>query len=159
MLFSEIDRADYQEVLNLNSQAVPNVNLIDEDQLHWFVQHAAFPRAVKVDNKLAGFMIGLHQNSAYTSPNYRWFNERYEHFAYIDRIVIADWAQRRGIAEKLYALFAASQVSAPVLVCEVNIRPANEGSMKFHRGLGFRQIATREYDDGSKEIAYMEKQL
>ncbi|MCJ7590947.1 MAG: GNAT family N-acetyltransferase [Woeseiaceae bacterium] len=159
MKISAIQQTDYDEVLALNSESVPHVNLIGRDQLQWFDEHASFVQVAKIDERLAGFIIGLRPGTEYASPNYRWFCEHYDDFAYIDRVAVAKWARRQGIAEALYTAFANSQSGAPVLTCEVNIRPANDGSMIFHERLGFRQVGSQETDGGKKEVALMEKAL
>ncbi|MEL7187844.1 MAG: GNAT family N-acetyltransferase, partial [Pseudomonadota bacterium] len=150
---------DYEEVLALNEASVPHVNSIDAGELDWFADNAAFAPAVRIDGRLAGFMIGLRPGTDYKSPNYRWFCGNYDDFAYIDRIAVAAWARRRGIAEALYQAFAESQSDAPVMTCEVNLRPANEGSMRFHERMGFRQVGSQETEGGKKEVALMEKKL
>ena len=114
---------------------------------------------MKIDARLAGFMIGLRPGTAYQSLNYRWFCEHYDDFAYVDRVVVADWAQRRGVAEALYRGFAMSQTDVDILTCEVNIRPANDGSMRFHQRMGFRQVGTQEVDNGEKEVALLEMRI
>lgn len=159
MIISPIQNRDFDEVLALNTASVPHVNLIPLEQLQWFVAHAAFVRVARIDERLAGFLIGLRPGTGYASPNYRWFCSNYDDFAYIDRVAVAEWARRQGIAEALYAAFADSQPGVPVLTCEVNIRPSNEGSMVFHQRLGFRQVGSQETDDGKKEVALMEKAL
>ena len=45
----------------------------------------------------------------------------------------------------------------PVLTCEVNIRPPNESSMRFHERYGFERVATQLIDDRSKEVALLAK--
>ncbi len=159
MKTSAIKENDFAAVLTLNTAAIPHVNLIDEQELAWFIEHSVCALATKIDDRLAGFMIGLRPGTDYKSANYRWFCEHYDDFAYVDRIVVADWAQRRGIAEALYTKFAKSQSDAPVMTCEVNLRPSNDGSMSFHRRMGFRQVATQEVDGGKKEVALLEKKL
>ena len=159
MLITKITPDDYEEVLALNEASVPHVNSIDRSELAWFHDNAAFLNVVHVDGRLAGFMIGLRPGTAYESVNYRWFCAHYDDFAYIDRIAVADWARRRGIAEALYAEFATTQSDAPVMTCEVNLRPPNEGSMRFHERMGFRQVASQETEGGKKEVALLEKTL
>ncbi len=150
---------DMAAVLALNSAAVPHVNRIGLDELAWFRDNASFARTVKIDARLAGFMIGLRPGTAYQSLNYRWFCEHYDDFAYVDRVVVADWAQRRGVAEALYRGFAMSQTDVDIMTCEVNIRPANDGSMRFHQRMGFRQVGTQEVDNGEKEVALLEMRI
>lgn len=159
MKISKIDDRDFNAILALNEASVPNVNLISREELQWFVDNAAFARVANIDDRLAGFLIGLRPGTTYHSPNYRWFCDNYEDFAYIDRIAVSEWARRKGIAQTLYKLFAQSQSDATVLTCEVNIRPPNVGSMLFHKQFGFRQVGTQETNNGEKEVALMEKSL
>jgi predicted GNAT superfamily acetyltransferase len=159
MIFSPVAQCDFDEVLDLNAASVPHVNLIDHDQLQWFADHAAFLQVARLDDRLAGFLIGLRPGTDYASPNYRWFCQHYDDFAYVDRVAVAKWARRRGVAETLYAAFEKSQPGVPVLTCEVNIRPPNDGSMVFHQRLGFRQVGSQETDGGKKEVALLEKVL
>ena len=159
MQISKIQPDDYDEVLVLNEASVPHVNSIDSRDLAWFHENAAFLSVVRIDGRLAGFMVGLRPGTSYKSENYRWFCENYDDFAYVDRVAVAEWAQRRGIAESLYTRFATSQSGAPVMTCEVNLRPPNEGSMRFHERMGFRQVASQETEGGKKEVALMEKKL
>ena len=151
--------SDFDEILSLNEAAVPHVNSIGAQELQWFSDNAACTVAATIEQRLAGFLIGLRPGTTYNSPNYQWFCDHREDFAYVDRVVVAEWAQRRGVAESLYDHFASSQKDAPVMTCEVNIRPSNAGSMKYHERLGFQQVGTQETDGGKKEVALLEKML
>ncbi len=159
MQISQITNDDFDAVLALNTSALPHVNQIGHDELQWFCEHAVYAKTVKIDARLAGFMIGLRPGTDYRSLNYRWFCDHYEDFAYIDRVVVSDWARRRGVAVALYRDFAATQADVDIMTCEVNLRPANEGSMKFHQRLGFRQVGSQEVDDRSKEVAFLEMRI
>ena len=150
---------DLEVVLALNTSAVPHVNSISMDELRWFRDNAVYARVAVIESRLAGFMIGLGPGTLYQSPNYRWFCAHYEDFAYVDRIVVSDWARRRGVAEAFYQGFAASRPNAEFMTCEVNIRPTNEGSMKFHQRMGFRQVGSQEVEGGKKEVALLEMQI
>jgi predicted GNAT superfamily acetyltransferase len=159
MQILEIEPKDYDAVLALNEESVPHVNLIDASELRWFEVNAASALVARIDDRLAGFLIGLRPGAEYASPNYRWFCDNYDDFAYIDRVIVSAWARRQGVAEALYAAFGSSQSDASVMTCEVNIRPSNEGSMLFHERMGFRQVHSQEIDGGQKEVALMEKKI
>jgi len=150
---------DFDAVLELNEASVPHVNLIGRDELAWFCDNAAFSQTAKIDGRLAGFLIGLRPGTSYDSLNYRWFCANYDDFAYVDRVAVAEWSRRQGVAETLYTAFAQSQTDSPLMTCEVNTRPPNEGSMVFHRRMGFQQVGSQETDGGQKEVAFMEKSL
>jgi len=159
MKISKIEQSDLVEVLALNEESVPHVSSISSEELQWFFDNAAFLRIAKIDDRFAGFLIGLRPGTEYASPNYRWFCDNYEDFAYVDRVAVSKWAQRQGVAESLYNAFASSQSGAPVMTCEVNIRPSNETSMLYHERMGFRQVGSQETNGGEKEVAFMEKRL
>jgi predicted GNAT superfamily acetyltransferase len=92
--------------------------------------------------------------------NYRWFCDRYDDFAYVDRIAVAAAGRRLGLASSLYDDFAAAMPSSVnVMTCEVNIRPPNAGSVLFHTRLGFREVGTLSSDDGSKKVSLLLKNL
>lgn len=94
------------------------------------------------DGRLAGFLLGFAPGSGYDSPNYRWFCDRLDRFAYIDRVVVDAAARGQGIGRRLYADFAALAAARGLgpLVCEVNSHPPNPGSDAFHAALGFAEM-------------------
>jgi len=157
MEIQKIAHSDYDSILSLNKETVPHVNLIGATELQWFIENAACTRVAKIDDRLAGFLIGLRPGLQYASPNYQWFCDNYDDFAYIDRVIVSTWARRQGVADALYNAFQSSQSDAPVMTCEINIRPSNDGSMRFHQRMGFRQIGSQVIDGGQKEVALMEK--
>jgi len=159
MKLLEIKQSDFVEVLTLNEESVPHVSSISDAELQWFSDNAAFLHIAKIDDRFAGFLIGLRPGTEYASPNYRWFCDNYEDFAYVDRVAVSKWARRQGVAETLYNAFAKSQSGVRVMTCEVNIRPSNETSMLYHERMGFRQIGSQESNGGEKEVAFMEKKL
>jgi hypothetical protein len=153
-----VETSDLSTVLRLNEAAVPAVNSVDLAQMRWFADHAAYFRVAVRDGDLAGFLIGMRPGTDYRSPNYRWFCDRYEEFAYIDRVAIAEDARRIGLATRLYRDFEASlPPSVDVLACEVNIVPPNESSMHFHKEYGFRAVGTQTLENGHKTVALLAK--
>jgi hypothetical protein len=145
-------------ILALNETAVPHVNSIDMEQLHWFAKAAAYFRIAVDGEALAGFLVGLRPGTDYESLNYRWFCDHYAEFAYIDRIVVAATARRQGLAGRFYADFERKSQDVPVMTCEVNIRPPNDESMAFHTSQGFRQVGSQDLDGGAKEVALLAKE-
>jgi predicted GNAT superfamily acetyltransferase len=159
-LITDVVTEDLEEVLELNESEVPHVGKVDIDRMHWFAQHAHYFRVARTGAQLAAFLIGLRPGTSYDSPNYRWFCDRYEDFAYVDRIAVAAHARRQGLAAMMYDDFAAAMpTSVSIMTCEVNIRPPNEQSMTFHTRLGFRKVGTQAGDDGNKEVVMLLKDL
>ncbi len=159
MQIKNVTPDDFVDVLQLNEDSLPHLSRIDTDEVQWFADNAAYFRVLRADECLAGFLIGLRPGTSYASPNYCWFCDNYDDFAYIDRVAVADWARRRGIADSFYQDFAQSQSGVAVMTCEVNIRPPNSGSMRFHERQGFTRVGSQVIDDGEKEVALMEKRL
>lgn len=159
MKITQIEPSDFVAVLALNAASIPHVSRISDAELQWFCSNATFLQVATIDDRFAGFLIGLRPGTDYASPNYRWFCDHYDDFAYVDRVAVSKWARRQGVAESLYDTFARSQSDAAVMTCEVNIRPPNETSMLFHKRMGFRQVGSQVTGGGEKEVAFMEKTL
>lgn len=156
----DIQHSDLEAVLALNQTEVPHVGSVDLDRMKWFAANASYFRTVTIDNKLAAYLIGLRPGTSYQSLNYRWFCDRYDDFAYVDRIAVAEFARRFGLASKLYDDFARSvPESVEFMTCEVNVKPPNETSMRFHEKLGFRQVGSLADEGGKKEVAMLLKDL
>ena len=159
-LIRKVSISDLDNLLALNESEVPHVGSIDIERMHWFEKNADYFRIAAQDEQIAGFLIGFRPGSSYQSLNYRWFCDRYDDFAYVDRIAVAESARGLGIASRLYADFAATLPrSYKAMTCEVNILPPNEGSMRFHTRLGFREVGTLSSDAGDKKVAMLLKDL
>ena len=157
---SDVVSADLAAVLELNESEVPHVGAVDIEQMHWLASNATYFRVAKAQERLAAFLIGLRPGTAYGSLNYGWFCDRYEDFAYIDRVAVAAWARRHGLASRLYDDFAAAMPdSVTIMTCEVNTQPPNEESMRFHKQLGFREVGTLATENGNKTVALLLRDL
>ena len=64
--------------------------------------------------------------------------------------IVAKDARGQGFARLMYEdLFADAKAAGHVrVVCEVNIKPPNEGSLAFHRSIGFVALADVVVKDG-----------
>ena len=159
-IIRDVRDEDLEPVLLLNESVVPAVNSVAIEQMQWFANHAAYFRVAVSGDELGGFLVGLRPGTTYPSPNYRWFCDHYDDFAYIDRVAVAPLARRQRLASRFYEGFRASVDDAvKVMTCEVNIRPPNESSMRFHLHQGFEQVGTQETEGGSKEVALLARQL
>jgi len=159
-IIRDVGAQDIGEILSLNESAVPAVNSIPIEKMQWFAEHAAYFRVATADDRLAAFLIGLRPGTAYESLNYRWFCNHYADFGYIDRIAVASHTRRHGLATQLYDDFQATlRDVVDIMTCEVNLRPPNEVSMRFHERYGFEQIGSQTTEDGEKEVALLVKTL
>jgi len=160
LIIRDVSDSDLDAVLSLNQKEAHNLNSLDLEQMRWFAANASYFRVAMSGQRLAGYLVGFRPGTAYTSPNYLWFCDRYDDFAYIDRVAIADFARRQGLASRLYEDFVDSvHDSVDIMTCEVNIRPSNESSMEFHSRLGFEQVATLAFESGDKEVALLVRKL
>jgi len=160
MQLLDITDADLADVVALNEASLPHVSSMGMEQTRWFAAHAWYFRIARIDGLFVGFLIGLRPGIDYGSENYRWFCDNYRDFGYVDRVAVASSARRQGVASRLYDDFAeALHGEVAVMTCEVNIRPANESSMRYHETHGFRQVASQETEGGTKEVAMMERAL
>jgi predicted GNAT superfamily acetyltransferase len=151
---------DMHTVWALNQSEVPHVGSVILNEMHVFLEIATYFRLARDEGDTLAFLVGLGPGADYASLNYRWFNDRYDRFAYIDRVAVAPGARRRGIAAALYEDFAeASKPWSPMLCCEVNLLPPNPGSMAFHERLGFFRAGTLETQGGAKKVAMLVKNL
>ncbi len=142
---------DLSALLALNNTAVPHVNGHDRDSFAALTATAAHVLVAERDDEVAGFVVAFTPGAAYASANYRWFAARHDDFCYVDRIVTVPRHRRTGIGARLYREVARA-TDAPLITCEVNVRPPNDTSMAFHERLGFRPVGTQDTEGGAKTV-------
>ncbi|EDP61473.1 hypothetical protein BAL199_22122 [alpha proteobacterium BAL199] len=149
--------ADLDRLLVLNNAAVPAVNELGRSDLERFMRIASYFRVAVMQDRPVGLMVALAPGLDYGSLNYRWFEERYDGFLYIDRIVVDPSVRSAGIGAALYRNLeqVALDAGTPRLACEVNLRPSNERSLSFHERLGFRGVGTQDTENGAKTVQLM----
>lgn len=151
---------DHAEACALNDLGMPQVNNLPLEKVEWLVETGSYFRLAEIDGRLAGMLVGIGCRSGYHSVYYDWFHERYEDFLYLDRVIVAPWARRQGVAWALFAdieRWAAGVWS--LLASEVYSKPPNQPSLNFHRRFGFEQVAVQAVENGSREVAKFIKYL
>lgn len=158
-LVKPLEPRDYPAILSLNEASVQFTSPLYMDELDGLVGEAAYARGV--GEPLQGFLLAMDPHSSYESVNYLWFRERHANFLYIDRIVIGEVAQGKGLGRALYAdLFAfAHDAGIGRICCEVNFDPPNPTSDAFHKALGFEETGRAIINDGKKTVRYLEKMI
>ncbi|MGF1476882.1 MAG: GNAT family N-acetyltransferase [Geminicoccaceae bacterium] len=152
----EPEPGDIPALVMLNNAAVPAVNRLSEASVAELLAMALWSRVAAAADRPLGWLLVLAQGAPYDSLNYRWFAERYDRFAYIDRAIVADEARGRGIGGHLYdALLEAPEMLDRVITCEVNERPPNPGSLRFHQRFGFAEVGRQETEGGAKAVILM----
>jgi uncharacterized protein len=141
-------------LLALNNTHAEELSWLEPRRLEYLVAHAFMARRI---GDLDAFIVAFDQDAPYDSPNFRWFRTRYDHFVYVDRIVVAPWARGRGLARRLYReLFdRAARAGHERIVCEVNARPPNPRSDAFHAALGFAEVGRASIHNGGKSVRYL----
>ena len=147
---------DLEFVLNLNQKNTPAVSDSSFEMMSYFLKVSEYFKMITVGEKPIGFLIALMPGKDYHSDNYRWFNNKHNSFMYIDRVVISEKYQRIGYGKLFYndlQNFSKGRVSK--LACEVNTRPMNQQSIKFHDKFGFYEVGTQDTENGKKKVSLL----
>lgn len=157
-MIGEITKEHYAQILTLNKAFVHWLSPLDEQGLRDLLALATYTR--QIDNA-AGVLIGYGHDVDYDHKNLQWLRSRFDEFFYIDRIIIDPKAHGKGYGRLLYTNFEqeARKRGYPRLVCEVNTKPDNPGSHKFHEAQGFRPIGNEHYPAYNASVRYYEKVL
>lgn len=145
-------------LLALNNAHAAELSLLDADRLGALLGQAFWTARVGDVN---AFMLTLDQGAQYDSPNHRWFRDRFPHFVYVDRVVVAPAARGRGLARALYAgvTQAAAAAGHTMVAAEVNQDPPNPASDALHAALGFREAGSAIIHGGAKTVRYLVRDL
>jgi predicted GNAT superfamily acetyltransferase len=143
----------------LNQSEVPHLGSETWVEFCRLCSISAYARVAILRSAEAGFLLGMTADADYDSPNFLFFRERYRGFLYVDRIAVAASGRRLGVGASLYADAETYARGAALtsICCEVNLRPANPGSLSFHRELGFVQVGEQEAH--GKTVAMLVKSL
>jgi predicted GNAT superfamily acetyltransferase len=114
-------------------------------------------RSPSSDGTVAGFCQVLPRGAKYGSLNYAWFSARYDDFIYLDRVAVAPEHRGKGIGGRLYDEVE-RRTRATWFLLEVNLRPRNDGSLRFHGRRGFAEVGQLETDYGAL-VSMMAKRL
>ena len=143
-------------VLNLNKKNMPAVSLLDDDSFNMFLDCSDFFKIITNGNTPVGFIIALLPGQLYRSINYKWFENRYKSFVYIDRIVISSDYQNQGIGSLFYDhIKHIFNNQFKFLVCEINLKPKNSQSINFHKKYGFIEVG-KQYTEKKKKLVSMQ---
>lgn len=156
MHIRDITEADISVLLALNNAEAPAVNALTEEGFEALLRNAF---AARVTAGAEAFLIAFDHATPPQGPNHAWFIARESTFAYVDRVVVAPGARRRGLARALYADLAARARADRIglLVCEVNIDPPNAASLAFHEGLGFAPAGEGRDPRDGRRVRYLRR--
>lgn len=153
MVIRPIEPADLAAVLALNQGALDSVGPLDAERLDWIVGLADQTLIADVGGAIGGFVVTIAPGTAYDSPNYAWFEERFDQHCYLDRIVVAPGHRRMGIASALYDEIERTR---PVTL-EVYAEPPNEPSLAFHAARGYEEIGRLPQNNGKVTAMFVKR--
>jgi len=150
---------DRESIRRVNVANEPEVGQLDQDRLELFGRAAARFQVVVAEGSIVGVFVGLAEGLDYASLNYRWFADRHDRFAYVDRIALQPDVRGSGVADALYEDFEvwAQEAGRSVLCAEVNTVPSNPRSLRFHERRGFVVVDEVAPYGGEERVAMVEK--
>jgi len=157
MLIRDMAPADLSAIHAINEAGTPGVHGASPEQLAAITRESSIAIVAEVDGVVAGFCQVLPPGADYRSVNYRWFSARYDDFVYLDRVAVAAEHRGLGIGGRLYEEVE-RRTRATWFTLEVNLRPRNDGSLRFHARRGFVEVGQQKTDYGTV-VSLMAKQL
>lgn len=144
----------------LNVACLPAVNDLSPERLWALVEKTASTRVAEIDGAPVGVAMTLAPGIDHDSMNYLWFDNRMDDFLYLDRIMVSDAARGRGVGQALYEdvfALAAARPGTRAVTCEVNLKPFNGGSLRFHAALGFVAVGEQDTEGGKKAVSLLRR--
>ncbi|MEY4655929.1 MAG: hypothetical protein RL073_156 [Actinomycetota bacterium] len=157
IIVRELRVTDLEVVWSINQENVPAVGeetLADLSKIH---DQSTIALVAEVSDQIVGFCMVLLPGADYGSPNYEFFCDRLDNFIYLDRVAVTENFQGMGIGSALYREVE-MRADAEWFALEVNTKPRNEGSLRFHAREGFVQMEELETRPG-KTVSLMVKKL
>jgi uncharacterized protein len=149
--------SDIEVVWAINQENVPAVGEETVEVLADLLSMSLFSLVAEADNVVVGFCMILGPQTQYRSPNYLYFCERYSDFIYLDRVAVTSAFQGLGLGAAMYREVERLSEST-MFALEVNTKPRNEGSLRFHTREGFVLLEEVETRPG-KMVGFMIKEL
>lgn len=166
LMINEIDirpfmTKDEEAILRLNENSVSVLSPMNKERFGHLHSMARIIWVAEKNEVIVGFLMGFSDGKAYDSPNYRWFDARLKNFFYIDRIVVSQEARSIGIGQAFYAKVQqwAKENGLSWLAAEIDIKPPNQGSLKFHEKHNFLEIARQTTCNGRKTVSLQIKAI
>jgi len=152
----DYDENYVSDIYSINQDNVPEVGSLDSiDQQKKLLSVSSYHSILLEDDELIGFAICFRESRSYWSENYKYFENKLDRFLYVDRIAIRSEYRRQGHAKRMYEdIFIFANQDGLTVTAEVNTKPANQGSIRFHEYMGFKEVGVRSFDD--HDVAYFE---
>jgi len=149
--------SDIEVVWAINQENIPAVGEETVEVLADLLSMSLFSLVAEADDVVVGFCMILGPQTQYRIPNYLYFCERYSDFIYLDRVAVTSAFQGLGLGAAMYREVERLSQST-LFALEVNTKPRNEGSLRFHTREGFVLLEEVETRPG-KMVGFMIKEL
>lgn len=155
-LHSELARRE--ALLGANNASARETSMLSRARFDSLISAA---RVALFVTPAAAFLLAFEQSDDYDGGHFLWFRSRFDKFLYIDRVVVAEAYRRQGLGHLLYAdvFKRAAELGHTRVVCEVNLRPPNPVSDRFHAAQGFEDVGRATIDEGAKTVRYLAAKL
>lgn len=153
----DMRRSELDDVFAINQENVPAVGEETRRSLEEIFDFCHLNLVAEIDGVVAGFCMVMPPGTAYGSPNYLYYCDRYDDFVYLDRVALSEPFRSRGLGRELYAEVE-RRTTARWFALEVNVKPRNDGSLRFHAREGFVEVDQMETRPG-KIVSLMVKDL
>ncbi len=156
LIFSDTD-----QVLGINSTAIPAVAVLDQKELSRLINLSRMHIIAANGAVVLGYVLAFQNSDNYDGEEFLAFRSAIrEPFVYIDQIAVYHEARGTGIGRRLYEALERSgaHIGARTLCCEVNTKPPNPSSLAFHKHLGFIAHGTLSTQDG-RDVELLKKRI
>lgn len=135
--------SDHAQVLALNEYSVAVLSPLDQAALDKLISQSSVHVVVEVAGQVAAFLLAVGPDSQYASINYQWFDQHYDAFLYVDRIVVHHEYRAQRLGHRLYEYLTqwALEQGYPRVCAEIDIQPPNLASLQFHAKWGFAAVS------------------
>ena len=148
------EQSAHETLLHVNNASATETSLLSRERFDQLIDKAQIALSV---TPAAAFLLAFEQSDDYDGGHFLWFRSRFDKFLYIDRVVVSENYRRHGLGRRLYAdvFKQARALGHTRVVCEVNHRPPNPVSDRFHAALGFKEVGRATFDGGAKTVRYL----
>ena len=155
MILREVESRDLERILELNEESVHFLSPLTLEKLRRLWGQSEMFNVVECEGTVDAFVLTLSEGKDYDSLNYLWFSSNYNKFLYIDRVVVSERMQGKGLGKMLYkSVFEhARKMGVPYVTAEIDINPPNPGSLKFHERFDFKEVGRQTVADGKKVVS------
>ena len=155
MILRKAESKDLERILELNEEWVHFLSPMAMEKLEHLRSQSEILSVIEVDGIVEAFVLTLRQGKEYDSLTYRWFSEHYDRFLYIDRVVVSEKMQGKGLGQMLYqSVFDhAKEIGLPYIVADIYIDPPNTVSLNFHKNFGFEKVGRLPIPERKKVVS------